>query len=218
VRAGTARRPVRGRRQVLHPARVQRRADARPVQVRRVRRSVLRLGPEALQGLLAVWLPEQPEFPVSSVSSWHRPAAFPERQLPERQLPEAARALVRAVDRQVPPPVRAWRLASQREPSVSRTAPPVLVSPVLALSVLSLRRSAAFSCRAHPEAARARAVDQPARHSASPAALARASRQAVSAAWGVLVLRPVAQHGAAARRAASGAAEALLPEAEALRA
>jgi hypothetical protein len=48
--------------------------------------------------------------------------------------------------------------------------------------------------------------------------LARASRQAVSAAWGVLVLRPVAQHGAAARRAASGAAEALLPEAEALRA
>jgi hypothetical protein len=197
---------------------VQRRADARSVQVRPVPRSVLRLGPEALQGLLAVWLPEPPVFPASSVSSWHRLAAFPERQLPERQFPEAARALVRAVDRQVPLPVRAQRLASQREPPVSRTASPVLVSPALALPVLSWRRSAALPCQAHLQAARARAVDQPARHSASPAALARARRRAVSAAWGVLVLRPVAQHGAAPRRAASGAAAALLPEAEALRA
>jgi hypothetical protein len=48
--------------------------------------------------------------------------------------------------------------------------------------------------------------------------LARAPRRAVSAVWGVPVLRPVAQHGAAARPAASGAAAALLPEVEALRA
>jgi hypothetical protein len=187
-----------------------------------VRRSVLRLGPEASRGLLAVWLSEPPVFPASSVSSWHRPVAFPERQLPERQLPEAARALVRAVDRQVPLPVRAWRLASQQEPPVSRTESPVLMSPVLvssvlALSVLSWRRSAACPCQAHLQAARARAVDQPARHSASPAALARASRQAVSAAWGVPVLRPVAQHGAAVRPAASDAAAVLLPEAGVLR-
>jgi hypothetical protein len=48
--------------------------------------------------------------------------------------------------------------------------------------------------------------------------LAQAPRRAASAAWGVLVLRPVVQHGAAVPRAASGAAVALLPEAEALRA
>jgi len=48
---------------------VQRRADARFVQVHPVRRSVPRLGPEALQGLLAVWLPEQPVFPAPSVPS-----------------------------------------------------------------------------------------------------------------------------------------------------
>jgi hypothetical protein len=186
--------------------------------VRPVRRSVLRLGPEALQGPLAVWPPEPPVFPassVSSVSSWHRRAAFPERQLPVRQFPEAARALVRAVDRQVPHLARAQRLASQRELPVSRTA-----LPASALPVLFWRRSAALLCQAHLQAARARvrAADQPAPHSASPAALARAPRRAVSAAWGVLVLRPVVQHGAAAPRAASGAAAALLPEAEALRA
>jgi hypothetical protein len=190
--------------------------------VRPVRRSVLRLGPEALQGPLAVWPPEPPVFPASSVSSWHRRAAFPERQLPVRQFPEAARALVRAVDRQVPHLARAQRLASQWELPVSRTALPVLASraPVLASPELFWRRSAALPCQAHLQAARARvrAVDQPAPHSASPAALAWAPRRAVSAAWGVLVLRPVVQHGAAAPRAASGAAAALLPEAEALRA
>lgn len=166
---------------------------------------------------LAVWPPEPPAPPASSVSSWHRRAAFP-----ERQLPEAARALVRAVDRQVPHLARAKRLASRRELPVSRTALPVLVSraSVLALPVLSWRRSAPLLCQAHLRAARARvrAVDQPAPHSASPAALARAPRRAVSAAWDVLVLWPVVQHGAAAPRAASGAAAALLPEAEALRA
>jgi hypothetical protein len=210
VRAGTARRPVRGR--LLHLGRVQRRTDVRSVQVRPVRRSVLRLGPEALQGPLAVWPPEPPVFPASS---WHRRAAFPERQLPVRQFPEAARALVRAVDRQVPHLARAQRLASQRELPVSRTA-----LPASALPVLFWRRSAALLCQAHLQAARARvrAADQPAPHSASPAALAWAPRRAVSAAWGVLVLRPVVQHGAAAPRAASGAAAALLPEAEALRA
>jgi hypothetical protein len=202
---------------------VQRRADARFVQVCPVRRSVWRLAPEALQGPLAVWLPEPPVFPASSVSSWYRPAVFPERQLPERQLPEAARALVRAADRRVPLPVRAWRLASQREPPVSLREPPVLVSPllvvspVLALPVLSWRRSAAFSCRAHLEAARVRAVEWPARHSVSPAALARASRQAVSAVWDARVPRPEAQHGAAVRPAASGAAVVLLREAGVLR-
>jgi hypothetical protein len=178
---------------------------------------VRRRGPEALQGLLAVWLREPPMFPASPVSSWHRQAAFP-----ERQLPEAARALVRAVDRQVPHLARAQSLASQRELPVSRTALPVLASraPVLALPELFWRRSAALPCQAHLQAARARvrAVDQPAPHSASPAALARAPRRAVSAVWDVLVLRPVVQRGAAAPRAASGAAAALLPEAEALRA
>jgi hypothetical protein len=34
-----------------------------------MRRSALRLGPEALQGLLAVWLPAQPVLPASSVWS-----------------------------------------------------------------------------------------------------------------------------------------------------
>jgi hypothetical protein len=102
---------------------------------------------------------------------------------------------------------------SRRESPVLVLPVPVPVSSVLALPVLSWRRSAAFSCRAQLQAARVRAVDQPAPHSASPAALARAPRRAVSAAWGVLVLRPEAQHGAAAPRAASGAAAALRPEA-----
>ena len=95
-----------------------------------------------------------------------------------------------------------------------------------ALSVLSWRRPAVFPeflFRAHPEAARARAVDRPAQHSASPAALAQpvqAPRRVVSAAWAALVPRLAVEgalHGAAARPAASGAAEALLPEAGVLR-
>jgi hypothetical protein len=107
---------------------------------------------------------------------------------------------------------------------VLRTVSSALVSPVSVLSVsaLSWRRSAALPCQAHLEAARvpARAVDQPARHSASPAALALMSRRAVPAAWDVLVRRREAQEarrGAPARPVGSGAAAALLPEAGALR-
>jgi hypothetical protein len=46
--------------------------------------------------------------------------------------------------------------------------------------------------------------------------LALMPRGAVSAAWDAPVLPPVAQHGAAARPAVSGAAEALLPVAGAI--
>ena len=162
------------------------------------RRSALRRGPEALQGSLAAWLPEQ---------------RFQEQPLPEHPLLEAA--LARAVDplvrHPVPRrPVRAPRLVSRREPPELLKVPSVAFWRRLAVSQEHL---AAAPSRAHAAALQARHW---ARHWVQPGASARLAPAPLQVARGAPVLRREAEHAVAARPAPRDAAQGLLRGAEAL--
>jgi hypothetical protein len=174
--------------------RVQRQADVRlgqvqlgQVQARPVpaRRSALRRGPEALQGPLAAWLPEQ--------------------RFPEQPLPEAARA--RAVDPLVRHPVRGRRLVSRREPPELLRVPSVPFWRRLEVSQgypahssqghLSQEHLAAVPSRAHAAALRARHW---ARHWVQPGASARLAPAPLRVARDAGALRPEEARDAAALR------------------
>jgi hypothetical protein len=199
--------------------RVQRQADVRLGQVQlgqvQARRSALRRGPEALQGPLAAWLPEQ-RFPEQRFPE----QPLPEQPLPEHPLPEAA--LARAVDLLVRHPVRGRRLVSRREPPELLRVPSVPFWRRLAVSQgypahssqghLSQEHLAAVPSHAHAAALRARHW---ARHWVQPGASARLAPAPLRVARGAPVLRQEAGHAVAARPALRDAAQGLLREAEA---